>query len=110
MSQEKGSETKLPCNGRFTSFIKIHTQLSNGDCGGLRAPLSFQTNQFSVMVLLPASAVPKCLFGDMLLHAEISFIFCSFSEIKLPTALAIFPSFSVSSYYPPLSINIEYFV
>lgn len=78
------------CSGRFTTFIKIHTQLSNGDSGGFRASLSFQTNQFSLTVLLCASAVPKCLFGDILHHSSrrtsrfIS-LFFSFSEIEQPT-------------------------
>lgn len=127
----------LQCSRRFTAFIKIHTQLSNGDSGGFRAPLSFQTNQFSLTILLPASAVPKCLFGDILHHSSrgtspsfISLFFfflwdkaahsSSFSTLSLqlmifPQSLALslllfFLSCSVSPHCPPLSINIEYFV
>lgn len=96
----------LQCSRRFTAFIKIHTQLSNGDSGGFRAPLSFQTNQFSLTVLLPASAVPKCLFGDILHHSSRgtspSFIslFFSFCEIKLPT-VPLSPLFHFSWWFSP---------
>lgn len=129
----------LQCSRRFTAFIKIHTQLSNGDSGGFRAPLSFQTNQFSLTVSLPATAVTKCLFRDIIHHSSrgtlpsfISLFFLSFCEIKLSTVplsplfrfswcfppnpslslslLFFFLACFVSPHCPPLSINIEYFV